>query len=141
MSRGDTLATTLSELQRKIARFHSEVVSKNATSEEALDEGEGLRVPTMHWRIEHHFKDLEGKKLDLGGPADVPVQTACQSIDFRLDSEGAGIASSARIAAKVATRLRDFTFNRPFLIYLKKRESERPFFVMWVDNAELLRLR
>jgi hypothetical protein len=29
-------------------------------------------------------------------------------------------------------------FDRPFLIYLKKRDAARPFFVMWVDNAELL---
>jgi hypothetical protein len=27
---------------------------------------------------------------------------------------------------------------RPFLIYLKKRGAGHPFFVMWVDNAELL---
>lgn len=29
-------------------------------------------------------------------------------------------------------------FNRPFLVYMQKRGAERPFFVMWVDNAELL---
>jgi len=30
-------------------------------------------------------------------------------------------------------------FDRPFLIYVKKRGAEySPFFVMWVDNAELM---
>ena len=33
---------------------------------------------------------------------------------------------------------REFRFHRPFLIYMKKRDADRPFFVMWVDNAELL---
>ncbi len=32
----------------------------------------------------------------------------------------------------------NFIFDRPFLIVVKKRGAERPFFVMWVDNAELL---
>jgi hypothetical protein len=31
-----------------------------------------------------------------------------------------------------------FVLNRPFLIYVQKRGAERPFFVMWVENVELL---
>jgi len=33
---------------------------------------------------------------------------------------------------------RCFLFNQPFLVYMKKRNADQPFFVMWVDNAELL---
>jgi hypothetical protein len=29
-------------------------------------------------------------------------------------------------------------FDGPFLIIMKKRNAENPFFVMWVDNSELL---
>jgi hypothetical protein len=29
-------------------------------------------------------------------------------------------------------------FYRPFFLYMKKRGAKHPFFVMWVDNAELL---
>jgi len=30
-------------------------------------------------------------------------------------------------------------FDKPFLIYIKKREpAASPFFVMWIDNAELI---
>ncbi len=32
----------------------------------------------------------------------------------------------------------NYIVNRPFLIYIRKRGADRPFFVMWVDNAELL---
>ena len=31
-----------------------------------------------------------------------------------------------------------YFFNKPFLVYMKKRGAKHPFFVMWVDNAELL---
>ena len=34
-----------------------------------------------------------------------------------------------------------FKFDRPFLVMLRKRGTEHPFFVMWVDNAELLQRR
>ncbi|HNS19964.1 MAG TPA: hypothetical protein PKH24_05670 [Sedimentisphaerales bacterium] len=29
----------------------------------------------------------------------------------------------------------------PVLVYMQKRDAEQPFFVMWVDNAELLTRR
>jgi hypothetical protein len=35
---------------------------------------------------------------------------------------------------------RNFHFDKPFLVYVKKRQEEaNPFFVMWVDNAELMK--
>jgi hypothetical protein len=27
---------------------------------------------------------------------------------------------------------------RPFLVYMKNRETNTPYFALWVDNAELL---
>jgi len=59
-----------------------------------------------------------------------------QTIRFRLDRSGAELASEARMpCAPAATH---YVCDRPFLIVMKKRGAERPFFVMWVDNAELL---
>jgi hypothetical protein len=100
-------------------------------------------VPIMHWGVRHHFRELEGEDRRLQNPGweGYYIQTALQSIDFRLDSEGAGVASSVLIEAKSEKRPaspRYFFLNRPFLIVMKKRDSANPFFVMWVENAELL---
>ena len=38
----------------------------------------------------------------------------------------------------IAALPRESIFDRPFIIYMQKRGAEHPFFVMWVDNAELL---
>ena len=66
----------------------------------------------------------------------IPVVEAMQTIEFRLDRSGAMLESEALVA--IAAIPRNFVFNRPFLISMKKRDADRPFFVMWVDNAELL---
>ncbi len=65
---------------------------------------------------------------------------AFQAIQFRLDRSGAAVASEARMVAKTAAVRwpRQFLFTRPFLILMQKRGAANPFFVMWVDNAELL---
>ena len=64
------------------------------------------------------------------------IAKAMQTIRFKLDRSGAELASEAQMPCKpMATH---FVCDRPFLIFVKKRGAERPFFVMWVDNAELL---
>jgi hypothetical protein len=59
-----------------------------------------------------------------------------QTIQFRLDRGGAELASESKVEVKPGASL--FHFDRPFLLIMKKRGGKRPFFVMWVDNAELL---
>jgi hypothetical protein len=58
-------------------------------------------------------------------------------LQFKIDEKGAEITSEARQEA-LDGGPSHFHFDRPFLIYLKKRGAKYPFFVMWVDNAELL---
>ena len=64
------------------------------------------------------------------------TKAAMQTIRFRLDRSGAELASEAQMPCKPSAT--HFVCDRPFLIVVKKRGAEHPFFVMWVDNAELL---
>ena len=89
----------------------------------------------MFWRIDHRFKELTDKMVANSNPP-MPIVEALQMIEFRLDRSGAVLESEARLIVMSAPR--HFEFNRPFLVYVQKRDAEHPFFVMWVDNAELL---
>jgi hypothetical protein len=107
-----------------------------------LGPGEELSVPNIHWRIEHRFKELEGRDKPFQNPnlRGMFIDPAWQLTEFRLDRSGALVESQALIVAKSAIpeAPREFIFDRPFLIIMKKRNAKHPFFVMWVDNAELL---
>jgi len=94
-----------------------------------------LHVPEMFWRIDHRFHELIGKVIARAEPAN-PIAEALQTIEFRLDRSGAVLESEAILAEAAVPRC--FAFDRPFLVYMKKRGTKHPFFVMWVDNAELL---
>ncbi len=85
-----------------------------------------LVVPNVIFRVQHRFPELE-KGL---------VTRVCQSVDFRLDKSGAVAGSEASIHAKAAGGI--YGFTRPFLIVMRKRGAMEPYFVMWVDNAEML---
>ena len=120
VSRGPTLKETLASLDDEIARF---------TRDEQFHRigiGSHLLIPSMAFKIIHRFRELEGPE----------IEEAIQAIRFRLDRSGAEMSSEARIAVPAAPR--DFIFDAPFVLYLKKRDGRRPFFAAWIDGPELL---
>ncbi len=125
-----TLAETYEHLQYGIEQFKKRGDYERARGFQEADE---LQVPELFYRVDHRFAELIGKTVANVG---MPIVEAMQTIEFRLDRSGALLESQALIA--IAATPREFLFDRPFLIYMKKRDAERPFFVMWVDNAELL---
>jgi len=116
----ETLAATWQDVQSKIANW------KPAKDEREFGDHDSLAVPNVNYKIQHSFKELDAS----------PLLRTMQSIDFRLDRSGAALASEAYIAYAAAGR--HFSFTRPFLIAMRKRGSTEPYFMMWVDNAELL---
>jgi hypothetical protein len=99
-----------------------------------------LTVPSMNWRVEHRFRELE--KPSANGL----IVEAAQSIQFKMDRKGVVLASEAMIHDWQNGHPNEphpdhYPFDRPFLILMKKRDGRNPFFVMWVDNAELMQRR
>ncbi|HML73912.1 MAG TPA: hypothetical protein PKB02_05405 [Anaerohalosphaeraceae bacterium] len=129
----DTLGSTYNQLQDKIEDFPTH---KDYEWLARFQDNDILRVPEMFWTLTHRFKELEGAPLTNANAAGMPISAAIQQICFRLDRAGVTLKSSSLMC--VSAMPRDFIFDKPFLLYLKKRDASQPFFVMWVDNAELL---
>ncbi|MHB0938012.1 MAG: hypothetical protein ACYC6A_16610 [Armatimonadota bacterium] len=129
---GKTMAETLASVQSKISSAKAEPFSESAI----------LFIPNIRYRVTHHFTDLEGKDLLNPKFTGYFVYLAQQDIDFRFDKTGAKLESEARMqageAVAPAIQREAFIFNRPFLLIMQKRGAKQPFFVMWVDSAELL---
>jgi hypothetical protein len=100
-----------------------------------------MLVPEMAWRVQHQFGELVGLTVQSGPLQDSTVKSATQSIDFRLDRSGAELRSEAEIsiAAAANSHARSYIINRPYLLVMRLRTSQRPFFVAWIENDELLR--
>ena len=104
-----------------------------------FEAGDTLVIPEMDWHILHHFAELENHLLVTSGAHGPPIILAVQDIVFRLDRHGASLRSEAGVAPAGISVPTHFEFTKPFLLLLKKRGAEQPFFVAWIDNAELLR--
>jgi hypothetical protein len=136
----NTLGEAAKMLQDKMAAFKSVA---NYQVQSRLQPGDRLIVPNVLYRLTHHFNELLHKNLGNEKWWDYFLFEARQKIDFTLSRTGVVLKSEARVgvakSAKV-TRERDLHFDRPFLICVQKREpNATPFFLMWVDNAELMK--
>jgi hypothetical protein len=125
-----SLAESLEYVRLRVDDFKKSVDYERDSQLNRVDD---LKIPEMFWRIDHRFRELIGRVVRN---VDMPIVEAMQTMEFRLDRSGAVLESEAKYGVSAIPR--EFLFDRPFLIYMQKREADQPFFVMWVDNAELL---
>lgn len=111
-----------------------EAVQKRAGKPRAwqLGRGDTLQIPKFDFDITRYYDELK-KVYYL-------IEEAMQRVCFRLDEKGAVLKSEAGIvqAPEEHGRPRHFVFDRPFLLYLKKKDAKYPYFAMWVENTELM---
>lgn len=132
IERGSTLAETIASVEGRTSD------SCPRPAMHWLFDSEVLLMPNIHFRLEHRFSELEGEdKVLLNPGVEGFIAKAWQVIHFRLDRSGAQLGSTAKLYSE-SMPPRSFVFDKPFLVLMKKRGAGNPYFVMWVDNAELL---
>ena len=145
----DTLSEIVAAVEQNISEFRQnpdyEILRKlrPASGNRLADK---LIVPDVLYKLTHHFAELQGKVIKNERFLDYYFFETMQVIDFALSRTGVVLKSEARIIAPPFHRRprrleepRYFYFNKPFMIYVKKRgPGYSPFFIMWVDNAELM---
>jgi hypothetical protein len=139
MPRRGTFGESVRMLRERIAAFGQNPDYETLCK---LRPRDSLIAPDVLYQLTHHFDDLLGKHLGNPQRTDTFIFEAMQRIDFTLSRTGAVLKSAARGAVKAAVmaKPRLLHFDRPFLICVQKREpNATPFFLMWVDNAELMK--
>ena len=129
-----TIQEMYESVQRKI---------RAASMEDAFTYADTLEVPTIVFSVQNDFPTIVGKSMRLPDSRWVPIDQIMSKMKFRLDRKGAHVEEEVTLAYAGCSTVnmskpRDFRFDRPFLLFMKKRDAERPYFVMYVANAELL---
>jgi hypothetical protein len=105
-----------------------------------------LSIPEVKFNIETHYKQLEGQIFFMKSAVWF-IKIAYQRTGFILNETGAVAESEAlmrtdtmsiSLEKKILPKPKKMVFDKPFYIILKRTDSENPYFVMRVANAELL---
>lgn len=102
-----------------------------------LYEGDNLIIPVFNFKLEKDYPELCGKSIISGNP-DLKGSSfvfAKQITQFRLDEKGAYVKSESALVSSIPFNV---VFDESFLIMMKFKKSNYPYFAMWVANPELM---
>lgn len=104
-----------------------------------LGQDETLRIPKMNFDFLRTYEEFAGRGFANRTMREFYISRALQNIRFRLDERGAVLKSYSSMDIRSGIGLRmDLIFDQPFLLCLKEKDAANPYFVMWVDNPEVL---
>jgi hypothetical protein len=101
-------------------------------------------IPVIKFNIDTDYKNIEGQNFKTKDKASHVVAEAYQRTGFILNENGAVIESEAiavtdsSVVVVAPPRPKKMIFDKPFLVIVKRVDQKNPYFVMKVDNAELL---
>lgn len=100
-----------------------------------------LKVPNLIVDKTISYDELCGKKI-VG--SEYIISQALQTIKLKMDEKGGSLKSEAAIAIMKTSLLpppakqRFFVFDKPFVLFLKENDKEKPYFAMKVDDISFL---
>jgi len=108
-----------------------------------LDKDDTIQIPKLDFDLLKEYREIIGKSVLNKGFSGYFLSKAIQSLRFKLNEKGALLKSEAAIAVRASVSMEPkreklMVFDQPFLLCLKEKTGKYPYFVMWVDNAELL---
>ncbi len=126
-----------------LERTWGEVAGRIAGDGSPLPEFDRFAIPEVQIeRIDARFDDLCGRISRRGVGEDWKLTAFWQWIQFRLDETGARLESISGgqiiMGSGPPPERPSYVFDRPFLVALIEKGATRPYFLLWVGNADLL---
>lgn len=107
-----------------------------------ITEYASLQIPVLKFMEEEHFKELEGITFKAKGK-DYQIKTTRQKTSFTLDQDGAKVVDEAEMTVAAldsgeVKRPPNLIFDKPFVVLLQKKKSVFPYFMLKVENEEIM---
>lgn len=95
-----------------------------------------IEIPVIDFDLINKYDQLCNLKIE----DNMTIEESVQRIKFRLDESGAFVLSEAYLCLGLGGGpVKHLIFNKPFLLMLKYKDAEMPYFAVWIGNAELLK--
>jgi hypothetical protein len=106
-------------------------------------EGDLIAIPSFSFNLSKHYSTMEGQYLQVGS-VERRIAIAYQRTALVLNEYGAIVEGESTIATTSADTLavipkpKNMVCNRPFYVVIQHKGRQNPYFVMKVENGELM---
>lgn len=131
-------------LQISLSDAYQTVLKRvNSDNWELFNGGDILKIPYIKFDTTTNFTDIEGATLEKGPYSGKTFQHVSQRISFDLNHQGITLESSAYSYLDFDDSdnppPRVLAFDKPFLIIMKRKGADLPYFMYWVSGVEFMR--
>ena len=92
-----------------------------------------MLIPDLTFHLKKQFTPLIEKEFLNPGLQGYFIAEAIQDTQFVLNHKGVKLRSESTLIFKGETE--PLVFDKPFLLYIKQRGTDEPYFAMWVSDA------
>lgn len=116
-----------------------ERISLNKASQ--ITENEKLKIPFLKFDTLKKYSDLENSLILNKKLKKANIESFEQQIAFELNQQGVKLYSKTDLILTFSDVdvEREYIFDQPFLIILKRKNQENPYFLYWVANTDFMR--
>ena len=123
-----------------------EINENNKEYLSSIEESDHFKAPKLH--LDHHrdYVELIEKYLSNEDFSDYFIAQMFENIKFDMDEKGARVENEAVIIMTQSImmeqeRPKNFFLNKPYWVVMKKADSENPYFILGVNNVELMKTK
>ena len=134
LCKGTGEGKSFEEIYKEIEKNRS-----NYNGEKTFQKNDVLKIPFIKINDEINYDELCGRMIK---GTQWYIKQALQTIDFELNNYGGSVKSEALIEIlKSSDNIdRDFSFDSDFVIFLKEKSKNKPYFALKVDNTDVLEM-
>jgi len=137
------LSSAVEQANKLITIGNKERTAPKTSWKYALNDIDIFSIPTIKFNIETNYSAIQGQTFTTKGKPR-HVEEAYQRTGFILNENGAVVENEAYTTTdSVATEPikilpKKMIFDKPFFVIIKRTKSINPYFVMYIQNTELL---
>jgi len=143
LQRAKTFSDAISQVNILIQNGRQDQLNHKTSWKYIFNPEDSFSIPVIRFNIETHYQTLERESF-VSDNRKYNIATAYQRTALVFDENGAIVESEAMFAAtdSVATpeksHPKTMVFNKSFYIIIKRVDQSNPYFIMRIENAELL---
>jgi len=142
LAKGINVSGTFSDLlgstNKWIKEGRAEKVVEGNKWKYSFQDEDYLSIPVIKFNVGTHYSSLEEQKFKVNSKS-YDVIKAYQRTAFIFDEYGALVESFSSTACDTSRPVpKKMIFDKPFVIFIKKKDITNPYFAMKVMNSELM---
>lgn len=138
---GDEIILYRTDDKKSFDEYYKDIQEKTSkyTGTKEFSEDDQLRIPYIRINGMISYTELYGKAIK--NSEGLYIYDVIQDVNFSLNEKGCNLSSKASMVTEflgIGDDTKYCYFNDTFILFMKEKDSDRPYFALKVDNTDIL---